>query len=205
MIEWESAAWKDCFVLSGYIVTTSENASQRARDTVGSNFAAMKDSFPAGTFESIANASDIRRQVPQLKGPMEGWKGYYNKYAGYAQATKAVKNTVTMCKEKGVLFVTGQDGNATELLYEKLGSKEVCKGVKTASGVVHFADTTILCMGAYVGHILPAIAAQITAKCWPRSTYTTHPSRSSIHGEDACYQLPRSRDFLRARPRNAFA
>jgi sarcosine oxidase / L-pipecolate oxidase len=102
-----------------------------------------------------------------LQGQMEGWSGYLNRYAGYARAVKALEHTAKRCGELGVKFVTGQDGYAAEILFESTSDgKKVCVGITTASGQVHNAAYTILCLGAHIGTLVPSITQQVTAKSW---------------------------------------
>jgi sarcosine oxidase/L-pipecolate oxidase len=97
-----------------------------------------------------------------LQGQMEGWTGYFNRYAGYARAAKALEHAARTCEDLGVKFVTGNDGHATSLLH----AEGRCAGVKVASGLIHQASKTILCLGAHTGSLLPNITQQITAKAW---------------------------------------
>lgn len=102
-----------------------------------------------------------------LQGEMEGWLGYLNRYAGYARAAKALEHAAKVCQELGVMFVTGQDGHAVEILFEsRKEGKKTCLGIKTANGQVHKASRTILCLGAHIGTLLPNITQQVTAKSW---------------------------------------
>lgn len=102
-----------------------------------------------------------------LQGRMEGWSGYLNRHAGYSRAAKALEHTAKICLSLGVKFIIGEDGYAVKMLFESdhVGHK-TCVGVETASGVVHSAAHTILCLGAHIGTLLPSISQQVTAKSW---------------------------------------
>ena len=131
------------------------------------SFSSIKDhpAFPRGAFSAIESADDTRKQFPMLQGEMNGWEGYLNRYAGYARAAKALEHAAKACVELGVKLVTGESGYAAELLFED-GEGRICTGVKAADGMIHTAARTILCIGAHISTLLPAIAPQITAKSW---------------------------------------
>ncbi|PMD37706.1 FAD dependent oxidoreductase [Hyaloscypha variabilis F] len=167
--EWQTPFWSDFYRPTGYLLATSINAPQKARETIKKSFASIKDHprFPAGSFSPVDSLNDIKKYIPELQGKMEGWSGYLNRYAGYARAAKALEYTAKICLGLGVKFITGEDGYATEILFgSEYKGKQVCVGVKTASGLVHTASRTILCLGAHVGTLLPNVTQQVTAKSW---------------------------------------
>ena len=167
--EWQTPFWSAYYRSTGYLLTTSLNAPQKACDTIKKSFASIKDhpSFPPGSFSAVDNANDIKEYVPMLVGKMEGWSGYLNRYAGYVRAAKALKYTEMMCLRLGVKLVTGNDGYAETILFESTSEeKKLCIGVKTTNGQIHRATHTILCLGAHIATLLPSITTQVTAKSW---------------------------------------
>ncbi|RDW67562.1 hypothetical protein BP6252_08958 [Coleophoma cylindrospora] len=166
--QWQSPFYATCYRHLGYVLATSAASPQKARDTLAKAFSSIENhpAFPDGSFLPIASAADVKAFAPQLDGPMIGWEGYINKHAGYARASKALTKVYEACIDLGVSFVMGDDGHATGVLYEESGKSKQCIGVKAKSGTMHFADKTILCLGAYIAKLVPTIAAQITAKSW---------------------------------------
>ncbi|KAL5316008.1 hypothetical protein ACEPPN_016882 [Leptodophora sp. 'Broadleaf-Isolate-01'] len=165
--QWQTPFWAPYYRETGYLLATSPNAPQKSRDSLQKSFSSIKDhpAFPPGSFSQIETAEKTRKQFPMLQGKMDGWSGYLNRHAGYARAAKALEHAAKACAETGVKFVVGNSGYAVELLYEA-GAKKICGGVKTADGSIHKATRTILCLGAHISTLLPAIAPQITAKAW---------------------------------------
>lgn len=115
-----------------------------------------------------------------LAGKMPGWSGYFNKHAGYAKAAKALEHAAAVCKDLGVIIVTGDDGYAIELLYDgEADGGRACVGVKTANGSLHNASRTILCLGAHLGSLLPEITRNVTAKAWSVAHIQLSPEEAS--------------------------
>lgn len=112
---------------------------------------------------TIKNGHDIRSEVPHLKSsPVPDWKGYLNKYDGYAHSANALASVYRELKARGVKFLLGQDGEVAEIIYKQ----KVAKGVKTVSGKQFSAHLVIVAAGAGVSHILPDIGTQVVAKSW---------------------------------------
>jgi sarcosine oxidase/L-pipecolate oxidase len=183
MKEWETPFWSNFYRPTGYLLTTSLNATQKARDTIKKSFSSIRDHplFPSGSFSAVDNANDIKRYLPMLEGQMDGWSGYLNRYAGYARAAKALEYAAKRCLELGVKFVTGDDGYAVEILFESADEgKKVCVGVKTANGNIHKAAHTILSLGAHIGTLLPEISQQVTAKSWAVAHLQLSPEEAAV-------------------------
>lgn len=168
MEEWKSPFYAECYRHLGYVLATSAASPQKARDTLSKAFSSIEHhpAFPKDSFLPIRSPADVKSFAKQLEGPMEGWEGYINKHAGYARASKALTKVYNACKDLGVSFVLGEEGYAVELLVKEIGGKKQCIGIKSKSGTIHLADKTVLCLGAYIAKLLPAIAAQVTAKSW---------------------------------------
>lgn len=164
------AAWRTPFYAPyyrevGMVIANSAAAKQKERDSLLKSFSSIETNpkFPSGALKQVRGGHDVRAAAPQLTGSMDGWTGYHNKFAGYARAGKALKAVFDACKAKGVRFILGeQDGHAESLLFDG----DVCLGVRSASGREYRAERTIICLGAHVVRLLPAMAHQITAKAW---------------------------------------
>lgn len=106
---------------------------------------------------------------------MPGFKGYFNRIAGYAHSSNTIHSLFELCKGKGIKFIAGeQQGKVLELLYESSDGpgqvKEVkskqCVGVKTADGKTHFSGLTILALGAFGASLIPELGRFATARSW---------------------------------------
>lgn len=100
---------------------------------------------------------------------MTGFKGYFNRLAGYAHSSNAMRGLHLHLSSRGAKFALGpQRGKSVELLYntEKPASSRRCVGFRTADGRTHHTRHTILCLGANAATLIPAIGNFVVAKCW---------------------------------------
>ncbi|THC89748.1 hypothetical protein EYZ11_010800 [Aspergillus tanneri] len=101
-----------------------------------------------GTVVELKTAEDFRNTMPAvvLTGDFPGWKGWLSKTgAGWVHAKKAILSVFTEAKRLGVTFITGSAaGDVISLVYE--GGDVVA--TRTADGIVHRAEHTILSAGA---------------------------------------------------------
>lgn len=165
---WQTPFFKPYYVESGVLIANSAAAGQDTRGALSKAFSSIEHhpAFPVGSFKQIKSGQDVKSIAPQLRGDMTSWTGYFNKHGGYARAARAMARVHDACKEMGVRFHLGEnEGHATELFFED-NERQRCIGVKTICGKEYRASHTILCLGAHVARLLPAIAPQITAKAW---------------------------------------
>jgi len=89
-----------------------------------------------------------------LTGTFPGWKGYLRKKdGGWAHARKACVSASSEAMRLGVRAVCGTPrGQVVGLLYDSADGDVT--GVRTADGVSHFADRTILTAGAGANELL---------------------------------------------------
>ncbi|KAM5341750.1 hypothetical protein ACJ41O_014781 [Fusarium nematophilum] len=163
--EWKTPYYAPYYAERGLVWVNSPGGSSKASESANKGISTLhgRPEYPPGTIKQIKSGREIRSIVPQLKGRMDGWTGYFNKYGGYARAGRAMAKIYSTCKERGVRFVLGEsEGNAETLLFD--GKR--CKGVRTKSGREHLATHMIVCLGAHVGRLIPSITDQITAKAW---------------------------------------
>ncbi|KAI5300532.1 hypothetical protein KEM55_006766 [Ascosphaera atra] len=154
----------------GYLVTTSKDAPAKAKKTLQESLDSIRrpgSRIPSSAVEEFTSREELRKIVPQLPGPATEWKGYINRYAGYARAAKAMEAMYAECKKMGVTFLHGASGQVDRLLYKpgKDGRSRFA-GVQTADGTVTKADVTMLAMGAHAASVLPSFAEQVEAKSW---------------------------------------
>jgi sarcosine oxidase / L-pipecolate oxidase len=112
--------------------------------------------------------NDFKNQYWQFTGPMTGFKGYFNRLAGYVHSSDAMQAIYLHLRARGVKFVLGpQQGKIVELLYNNAqGPSRRCIGFKTAGSQIHHARRTIVSLGAYTAALIPQIGSFIVAKSW---------------------------------------
>jgi sarcosine oxidase/L-pipecolate oxidase len=161
MKEWkENPLFAPYYHEVGYLLANSPAAPEKAKKTLAKSLSSISQ-HPAfaGQIKPLKTREDIRSIAPVFTGPME-WRGYLNRFAGYAHSGDALTATYAACCDRGVVFHLGDA--AAGLVYQ--GSK--CQGVTTVSGKQYDADIVILTLGASVASLLPNISSQLTAKAW---------------------------------------
>lgn len=122
-----------------------------------------KDPTFAPGIRRLDGANDFKDYTWQYSGPLSGFKGYYNRLAGYAHSADTLKGLWQHCAASGVRFVLGKThGKVTQLVY----SGRKCTGVQTANGKTHSAELTICALGAHSASLIPAVGKFISARCW---------------------------------------
>lgn len=121
------------------------------------------DSVFAPGIKRLNGAKDFRDYTWQYSGPLTGFKGYYNRLAGYAHSSDALVGIWEHCSRIGVRFVFGEEkGRVVKLIYD--GKK--CVGVESADRQIHKADLTICALGAHNASLLPGLGKFVTARSW---------------------------------------
>ncbi|KAI5478450.1 hypothetical protein MNV49_005091 [Pseudohyphozyma bogoriensis] len=155
----EEKALEGCYKENGYIFSVCGKSAT----SVANWEQAVANSRALGVqFEDLLTPEDFRAKAPFLKGPLTGWKGVYNKNAGWTHARNALTALTIECKKAGVKFFSGGAGTMKEFVY---GAKGAVVGVKTTDGTVHKADLTVLAAGAWIDELLDT-KGQLLAKCW---------------------------------------
>lgn len=146
----------------------------------------------AGTINSILDPhilpvngkEDVRRWLWQADGPLPGWKGYINKFDGYAHSANALAAVYKKTHSRGVKFFLGEHGAVQEIVYE--GGKSV--GVRTKNGQFHAADLVIVAAGAAAAKLVPEVGAQVVAKSWSVAhVHLTDEETSALRGIPVTY------------------
>ncbi|THW73424.1 fructosyl amine:oxygen oxidoreductase, partial [Aureobasidium pullulans] len=116
---------------------------------------------------SLDSPEDFKKTMPEgvLQGEFPGWRGFWKDHgAGWVFARGAMMSAYEEASKLGVNFVTGDSaGKVTLLLFSE--SKDTVLGAKTADGVSHHADQTILCAGAN-GDLLFDFEQQLRPTAW---------------------------------------
>lgn len=162
--EWKTPLWGPSFHQTGYIVAATGRAPQKAITHLEDALSSVQNHpvFAPG-IKRLSTDKDFRQYAWQFTGPLNGWKGYYNRLAGYAHSSDALHRTFLHCTKLGIRFVQGEKaGKVLKLLYE--GKKVV--GIQTADGKTHRAATTIVALGAHAATLIPAIGRASVARCW---------------------------------------
>ncbi|KAK1723068.1 FAD dependent oxidoreductase [Colletotrichum acutatum] len=146
---------------TGYLLANSAAAPEKTKKTLAKSLESIRvHPAWAGRIDPIKTREDIAKAAPALDGPMEGWEGYFNQFAGYAHAANALEAVYEYVKAQGVEIHTGKE--VASLIYE--GDR--CIGARATSGEDFKATTTILTVGASLGNVLPSVGRQVTAKAW---------------------------------------
>lgn len=117
------------------------------------------------SLQDVTTREQIRKIVWQLNGDFPGWKGYFNRQAGYAHAANALFAVYKAAAACGVKFFLGpQHGAVAEIMTNSVSGKTT--GVRNKAGRVFAAELTIVAAGAAAGTLVPSAAQQVIAKSW---------------------------------------
>lgn len=154
----------------GYLLANSAAAPDKSKKSLARSLKSI-EAHPAwqGKITPVQTREDIRAAAPNLTGPMAGWVGYFNRFAGYAHSANALRSIHKAVVDLGVPVLCGDA--VTELLYDGenepgKGGKKKCVGARTASGKTYPADVVVLTLGACLASVLPQVGRQVTAKSW---------------------------------------
>ena len=148
------------------MIATSGAAPQKAKDTLQKSLASI-DQLPAFAkrIHRLDCADDFRKFAWQFSGPMNGFTGYLNYFAGYAHSADTLRAIFVECASRGVKFILGEKmGKVVELVKEHGSSR--CVGVKTADGILHRVDRTLVASGPHGATLVPDLGKFVTARSW---------------------------------------
>jgi len=166
--QWKTPLFGPYYHQTGYVVATSSRAPPKAVEHLQKALGSIQH-HPvfAPAISSLDKHQDFKDVFWQFTGKMSGFKGYFNRLAGYAHSSNAMKGIHHHLSGRGVKFILGHDqGRVVELLYSGSGESRQCTGFKTANGQVYQAQRTICCLGAYAATLIPEIGSFSVAKCW---------------------------------------
>lgn len=168
MDAWKTPLFAPHFHQTGYLHCVSRAAPAKAIETLETfRQAAIRSEALKPHVVSIDSGECAKAAVSTLKdSPMPGWKGYFNRYAGYAHAANALEAVYNKLKELGVKVLLGPDGDVQEVIYRTVNGTKLVTGVRTASTEHLPAQLVIVAAGAYASTLIPQIGRQIVAKSW---------------------------------------
>lgn len=156
---WESEPFTSFFHKVGYVNCNSANAPAKTLDITKTFYNILKDNDKIdNSLVHLLTTEDEFKEIIPLEIDFEGWTGYFNKYAGYAQAFKALDFLGKECKKLGVKFIVDR---VQSLVIEN----EQLKGVKSCNSE-YLADLTIVSLGAHITHVMPELGEYVTPQAW---------------------------------------
>lgn len=114
-------------------------------------------------WHAVPTTQQAKREFPGYTGPLgsPGFDAFCNTSAGWADAGLATARLAARCVAAGVSFITGPDGNVTDL--EKAPEDGSIRAVRTSSGNRVQADTFIVASGAWTATLVPAWNTMVAA------------------------------------------
>ncbi|PLW19888.1 hypothetical protein PCANC_05911 [Puccinia coronata f. sp. avenae] len=184
---WKQPIFKGIFHQSGWVFGTSAPPMQGLdRDTSSNSISA------AGAFDTmlhthrlhgrtdqatpIPNSSTLVEKFPNFFSHAPGFRGIFDRNAGWVDAARALEVVGRLCQASGVRFVVGPKGTVKSLVRNQsgYGSNEVT-GVLMEDGSVFNADKIVMCVGAYTESLID-MEGQVTAVAYSTSHITLTPS-----------------------------
>ncbi|KAI5263409.1 oxygen oxidoreductase [Aureobasidium subglaciale] len=167
---WKTSLFGPYYHQTGYIVATTGAAPSKAIHHLQAALETIQQHpFFKSKITALNGREEFKEFAWQFEGPLNGFKGYYNRHAGYAHSSDALHGVWLHLAASGVKFVLGEHtGRVAEFLYEDSSesSDRPVIGIKTADGKVHCAATTIIALGAHAASILPSLGKFTMARCW---------------------------------------
>jgi sarcosine oxidase / L-pipecolate oxidase len=156
------------FHQTGYVVCATGKAPVKATEHLEKALSSVEsNSAFASGIERLSGTEAFKKYTWQYSGPLRGFRGYYNRLAGYAHSADTLRKTWEHCVSLGIRFVQGEEaGRVIELVYDDDGSRRKCKGVRTANGKTHTSDLTICALGAHVSSLIGSCGRFVQARCW---------------------------------------
>jgi sarcosine oxidase/L-pipecolate oxidase len=111
----------------------------------------------------IPNSSTLVEKFPNFFSHAPGFRGIFDRNAGWVDAARALEVVGRLCQASGVRFVVGPKGTVKSLVRNQsgYGSNEVT-GVLMEDGSVFNADKIVMCVGAYTESLID-MEGQVTA------------------------------------------
>ncbi|KAM3540865.1 hypothetical protein ARSEF1564_006221 [Beauveria bassiana] len=165
---WKTPLFAPHFHQTGFLHCVSPAASTKAVQTLERfRQAAISSEHLRPHVFPIENGECARAAVASLRdSPMPGWKGYFNRYDGYAHSADALACVYNKIRELGVKVLLGPDGHVEEIVYRTVNGTQVATGVRTTSTEHLPAELVIVAAGGYASTLVSRIGRQIVAKSW---------------------------------------
>ncbi|KAI1348765.1 FAD dependent oxidoreductase [Xylaria sp. FL0043] len=187
---WKTPLFAPHYHQTGFLHCVSEAAPEKAIKTLRS-FRTSAERHPDVNKSLVVlhNRDDILREVWQFQdGLLPGWKGYYNRYDGYAHSTNALRAVFDACVKLGVRFLLGDAGNVVEILFQSQQHGRRATGLRTDSGDIHPARLVIVATGAAATSLVPELGTQVVAKSWSVAhVQLTDEEASALRGIPVTY------------------
>ncbi|KAL4784380.1 FAD dependent oxidoreductase [Aspergillus varians] len=189
---WKTPLFAPHFHQTGFLHCISGTAPEKAINTLH-RFKAAATAHPAIKPHVIPlhGPGDIRPWFWQCDGPLPGWKGYMNRFDGYAHSGNALAAIYRVTQAAGVKFLMGGERGGVESIVYEEGDGEggvKSKGVKTKDGKIHAGELVIVAAGAAAGELVPEIGTQIVAKAWAVAhVQLTDEETSALRGIPVTY------------------
>lgn len=167
---WKTPLFAPYYHQTGYIIATSSRAPSKSVNSLQKALKSVSThpNFASG-IKALNSREDFRDYAWQVSGPLRGFRGYFNRLAGYAHSANALKGVYTFLAGRGVRFHLGEDaGKVVELIYDSTSRGRKCIGLRTADGAAHHFSTTICALGAYGVSLVPEVGRgyRTVSRCW---------------------------------------
>ncbi|KAJ5699072.1 FAD dependent oxidoreductase [Penicillium macrosclerotiorum] len=186
---WKTPLFAPHFHQTGFLHCVSGDAPDQAVDTLQRfrNSAEHNAQIKPHVIP-LNNEADIRQVCWQLDGPLSGWKGYFNRFDGYAHSANALAAVYRATQAAGVRFFLGEQGAVDEIVYVSTLKGRKCAGIRTKNGRFHPAALTIVAAGAGAGRLVPQLGQQVVAKSWSVAhVHLTDEETSALRGIPVTY------------------
>ncbi|UNI17802.1 hypothetical protein JDV02_004120 [Purpureocillium takamizusanense] len=187
---WKTSLFAPHFHQTGFLHCVSGAAPDKARDTLDRfQESAECNSAMRSHVVRLDSKAAIAEHVWQLQdGALPGWRGYLNRFGGYAHSADALVAVHREAACRGVRFFLGPDGDVADILYGDGPTGRVAVGVRTASGRVHKARLVVVAAGASVARLIPELAPRVVAKAWSVAhVQLTDGEASALRGMPVTY------------------
>ncbi|KAH8810921.1 sarcosine oxidase [Xylogone sp. PMI_703] len=150
--------YEDSFHKTPCVWTAQQSGSQDLVQSGGSEYIRKTKEIltnMGAEWHGLASAEELKRRFPAVSGnPIgQGFEGFYNTSAGWADAGVAIAGLRDRCIRAGVNFVVGPHGQVVSLEEDTDGT---VKAVKTADGSSIRGDKFIFATGAWTASLVPA-------------------------------------------------
>ncbi|KUL89502.1 hypothetical protein ZTR_04289 [Talaromyces verruculosus] len=160
---WKTPLFAPHFHQTGFLHCVSAAAPEKAIDTLRRfETAATRHARIEPHVLPLNGKDDIRRWFWQADGHFPGWKGYINRFDGYAHSGNALATIHKWTQSRGVRYFLGEHGAVSQIVYRH--GKSI--GIRTVKGQFHAAGVVIVAAGAAAAKLVPEIGTWVVAKSW---------------------------------------
>ncbi|KAJ5468316.1 hypothetical protein N7475_006068 [Penicillium sp. IBT 31633x] len=186
---WKTPLFAPHFHQTGFLHCVSGEAPQKAIDTLNRFRASADGNDQIKSHVVPLNTRDeIRQACWQLDGPLTGWKGYLNRFDGYAHSGNALAGIYRAAQAAGVRFFLGEHGAVDKIVYVSTVHGKKSSGIRTKEGKFHPSSLVIVAAGGAVGRLVPEIGKKVVAKSWSVAhVHLTDEETSALRGIPVTY------------------